>query len=669
MGKLMISIALAALAVIPAAALGQPTSFTYQGQLKQEGSPLNDVVDMRFSLYDSDTAIDSIAGPIVFDGLSLQPVQVTNGLFTVELDFGIAAFQEGGEWLEIAVRTPHDPADIGAYTTLSPRQRITAAPFALSVPGLMSTDTGVEVTGDIHTPGEVSASAFSSNSPLIFKVNPGNVECARIEDETCYLGLGTATPQARLHIGGVAGVDGIMFPDGSLQTSAAGAGGGDGFWSPNGSAIFNNNGGNVGIGTSAPTETLHLVGNPLRQVVARFDNPGASTGGAWLTLAHTSTGREWSFGPSSGDGAFDFFNTFSFTSVMRISQTGDLTTLGHLTLAPNASPVLYTGMGSGELNRYLQLINTSQFPSASGLKAGGVLVSDSYAYANPGKNDLIVKGLVGIGTPGPVRHLHVVDGSVFPARFEGTSTLAAVTEFRSASSNNTWEFGVTGSAPPFGLGGGDLYFYRQGNASPGMSISRDNFFASIHCADLKIGHTTRRGTPGRAMVDMGSHLVINFASDWNHTFVHGRLKTNILEVAGADLAEKFPSQEENVQPGTVMEIDPEHPGQLRVAREAYSSRVAGVVSGAGDLQPGAVLGNREESENGPAIALSGRVWVQCDAGSGAITAGDLLTTSQTPGFAMKASDRDRSHGAVLGKAMTTLAQGERGLVLVLVNLQ
>ena len=53
----------------------------------------------------------------------------------------------------------------------------------------------------------------------------------------------------------------------------------------------------------------------------------------------------------------------------------------------------------------------------------------------------------------------------------------------------------------------------------------------------------------------------------------------------------------------------------------------------------------------------------------AIEAGDLLTTSDTPGHAMKAADAGRRAGAVIGKAMSPLAQGQRGLVLVLVNLQ
>ncbi len=66
--------------------------------------------------------------------------------------------------------------------------------------------------------------------------------------------------------------------------------------------------------------------------------------------------------------------------------------------------------------------------------------------------------------------------------------------------------------------------------------------------------------------------------------------------------------------------------------------------------------------------MMGRVYVKCTAENGAIQAGDLLTTAGTRGHAMRADDPDRSFGAVIGKAMTSLEDGT-GLVLVLVNLQ
>ncbi|MEJ7655097.1 MAG: Ig-like domain-containing protein, partial [Chloroflexia bacterium] len=86
---------------------------------------------------------------------------------------------------------------------------------------------------------------------------------------------------------------------------------------------------------------------------------------------------------------------------------------GNLLLEANANPILYTGTGVAELNRYLHLLNSPGAQSASGLKVGGMLVSDAYSFANPGKNDLIVKGNVGIGTASPTNRLHVFGGNIF----------------------------------------------------------------------------------------------------------------------------------------------------------------------------------------------------------------------------------------------------------------
>ncbi len=616
MNKLTLWIVATMVWSVAGTALGQAEAFTYQGQLKMQGVPLSEQVDMKFTLFESEIATTAVAGPLLFDGIFFLPIQVTNGLFSAELDFGPGALQLG-QWLEIEVRSPHDPSDIGAYTALTPRQRISAAPFALSVPGLATTQAGVEVEGDIHAVGQIAASAYTSNSPFIIKVNPLDMECARFEDQQCYLGLGTPTPQARLHVGGVAGVDGIMFPDGSMQTSAAGIGGGDGFWNANGAKIYNNNGGNVGIGKSDPLSKLDIAASGAGAELLRFSTErpwvfrqiytGPSTG---LQLLSTSGLKNFEITASTGVNVATFLTdnanprvgigTTTPLSRLDISASGDGAELLRFTTErPWVFRQIRTGPSAG-----LQLLSTS------GLKAFEITANDgsnvATFVADTGSSR------VGIGTISPTSKLDIVaqDGL-------GITGFQPFMTLRDSNAGN--------ARTRIQNAGGSMFFYTESSFATGN-------------APLSVLNS-------------------------------GRVKVNILEIAGADLAEKFPSNDREVEPGTVMEIDPENPGKLRIAREAYSARVAGVVSGAGNLQAGAVLGNQPESEDGPAIALSGRVWVQCDASSGAISAGDLLTTSATRGHAMKSSDRERSHGAVLGKAMTTLAQGERGLVLVLVNLQ
>jgi hypothetical protein len=143
--------------------------------------------------------------------------------------------------------------------------------------------------------------------------------------------------------------------------------------------------------------------------------------------------------------------------------------------------------------------------------------------------------------------------------------------------------------------------------------------------------------------------------------------TKDIVLLNADCAEDFDlACEEAVEPGTVMVID--DGGALGPCRNGYDRRVAGVVSGAGDLRPAIILGKRAAEPRRVPVALVGKVWCKADARHAPIRVGDLLTTSPTPGHAMKAEDPLRAFGAVLGKAMGGL-EGGMGLVPVLVALQ
>ncbi len=137
---------------------------------------------------------------------------------------------------------------------------------------------------------------------------------------------------------------------------------------------------------------------------------------------------------------------------------------------------------------------------------------------------------------------------------------------------------------------------------------------------------------------------------------------------GADLAEPFQMKEEELEKGSVVVIDDEHPGRLKRSRSAYDTRVADIISGANGVNPGIALHQEGVMEGGQNVALSGRVYVQADVTSGQIRPGDFLTTSDIPGHAMKVTDHAKAQGAVIGKAMSSLDEGT-GMVLVLVTLQ
>ena len=150
----------------------------------------------------------------------------------------------------------------------------------------------------------------------------------------------------------------------------------------------------------------------------------------------------------------------------------------------------------------------------------------------------------------------------------------------------------------------------------------------------------------------------------------GRITTQVLQITGgSDLSENFDIQTPDARPGMIVSIDPAHPGELSVSARAYDRTVAGVVSGAGGVKPGLLMGQRNTRADGKhPVALTGRVYCLVDASAGAIEPGDLITTSATPGHGMKVSDPVRAQGAIIGKAMTALVSG-KGLVLVLVSLQ
>lgn len=145
------------------------------------------------------------------------------------------------------------------------------------------------------------------------------------------------------------------------------------------------------------------------------------------------------------------------------------------------------------------------------------------------------------------------------------------------------------------------------------------------------------------------------------------LEKGDLILENKDCAEDFDVLDtDGIDPGSVVVIDSE--GALKQSHRAYDKRVAGVVSGAGDCRPGIILGRQRLKDNRVPVALIGRVYCKVDAGYSPIEVGDLLTTSPTPGHAMKASNPASAFGAVIGKALRPLQSG-LGIVPILVALQ
>lgn len=143
--------------------------------------------------------------------------------------------------------------------------------------------------------------------------------------------------------------------------------------------------------------------------------------------------------------------------------------------------------------------------------------------------------------------------------------------------------------------------------------------------------------------------------------------TGDLFLPGADCAEQFDiSPGATGEAGTVMVIEDD--ATLAPCARAYDKKAAGVISGAGEFKPGIILDQQQSEGPRLPIALIGKVYCKVDADISPIEVGDMLTTSPTPGHAMKAEDPLKSFGAVIGKALGSLSTGT-GLLPILVCLQ
>ena len=142
------------------------------------------------------------------------------------------------------------------------------------------------------------------------------------------------------------------------------------------------------------------------------------------------------------------------------------------------------------------------------------------------------------------------------------------------------------------------------------------------------------------LVVSAGHLGIGVSNPQEMLEVAGTTRTEILTITGgSDVAEPFPIvNNHQVRKGSIVVIDPDHAGYVKVSDRPYDGRVAGIVSGAGDLRPGLVLSQKGVTDQGVQIALAGRAYALSTASNGPIRPGDRLTTSDVPGHAME-SDR------------------------------
>jgi hypothetical protein len=673
----------------PVLSQGVPSAITYQGKLTNaSGVPLEGNYNLTFKFYTGGGAL-LWTSPVI-------PVTASNGLFSTRIEpIPSSVFAGDDVWLETVV----------AGTVLTPKVKFASVPYALragdssggwSLTGNSGTVAGTNflgttdslplelrvsnnrafllepvsrqilpenfystnVIGGYHinsvTAGVMGATIGGGGYRIVIPmVSTFNMPNRVTDDYGTVAGgannragdaAGTISDRPYATIGGgfgnTASGSYSIVPGGSLNTAlgdysfAAGRQAkanhaGSFIWADSTEANFASTSANqflirasggVGIGNTSPTHTL-TVQSP--------------TANAFRLIGSGSYGSEAKL--NFGDGNFvylqedtdDTLTIYSARTAITGGPVGIGTTSPTRKLQVDAGDALIRGANNfgaagniatmylGDSNNYIRAVN------ASGVRLG-VAGSDLVALTSSN---------VGIGTTSPTTKLQVDSGD---------------TLIRGA--NNFWQAGHEAR-----LYLGDTNNYIKAVNNGGLRMGVWNGVDAVTLVDGKVGIGT---TTPVAKLDVKGNIRVLSASTGLEVIQLGE---------GLDYAEGFDvSDKDNAEPGTILIIDPDCPGKLAVSSQAYDTRVAGIVAGANELGSGVRLGVGQFDHN---VALAGRVFCNVDATNAGVEPGDLLTTSDTQGYAMKAVDRARAGGAVLGKAMQRLEKGKKGQILVLVTLQ
>jgi len=605
-----------------------PELIGFQGVLRDgSGESVTDgFYDLVFRLYQTESDATVLWS-------ESKAIRTFNGVFATNLGdvVPLAVDFTQSLWLEVEIA--------GSYV-MEPRTQLTASPFAmaaLSVPG--NSITNVHIADNAVGASEIAAGAVRAS-----EIAANSVGTSELAPEVAVTSFNGLTDDVTI----TAGVNVTLAQtDNNITVSASGgAGGDDGDWTISGSHLYHASSGVVAIGTGTPSPII--AGHATLQVVAPLYpsvvlDAVSGTLNRWVIL-NNSTSDDLLFGRTTSPTGVPSPSVV-FTHDARMAVGGEI---------PGATLTIKGGNGSLSSSMGDLQVGTETEGFRLGAYTGGVL-----------RGIVHMRATSSTGTP--QLNLGVNDQRVVSVQDSTFDFFGAenqkMARFYSGDSMNEGgrlELWGTSSNPTVTLDG-----YNGAGGKLSVSTVSNVSVASLE-ATISGGQVICRDASGNRSIVI----------DGQYSDGYGRIQTPVLEITGgSDLSEQFDvgtsldHSDLAAEPGLVVSIDPSRPGRLEICRQAYDRKVAGVISGAGGVRPGMLMGQQGSVANGShPVALTGRVYVWADASTGSIEPGDLLTTSDVPGHAMKVGDHDRANGAVLGKAMTSLKSGQ-GLVLVLVSLQ
>ena len=672
---MMIGVAVVFAATCPAADV--PGLIDYQGRLTDTNDvPIHGSVSLTFAIY-SQVSSGSALWTETHDS-----VNVADGLFHVLLGsvtaFPLDLFDGSDRWLGVAVAS--DPE-------MSPRCRIASVAYALRAGGGSGGSLWTEAGGNVYrTSGRV--------------------------------GIGTPSPETALHVEGTLTVDQKIQADDS---------GGLEFALHDGTTIMKLDPNN-GVGIGADPAYLFHVKNPYDDCEVRFES---DAGAATLTLDGTSAGAGIFFAESGAAGAAIGFDPATddilmqadgiFLEAVDIELKGDVFAHNRLKVKQKIiaadggglSFESYDGtvlvkmadggdVGIGTAKPDCKLDVEGEIEVNAVIRANNTAGLSLETQDGTSRLRVLNDGRVGIGGV-PVNDLDVYrSGQPCDVKVDSDGGSASLTVEGSVNADIKASGAASASMTIDGGSGLSQLIFTQSGAyrcALGYSNTEGHMFlcnngnVAVKNGSLGVGTidpSERLHVIGRARIEDAStnaSMVVKQGGAGDFLYCRstylgpdqdvirllgdGTVECKVLSITGgSDLAEPFDVvQEGTLESGTVVAIDARNPGKLRVCETAYDRCVAGIISGAGGINPGVTL--RQEgsaADSGRPVALTGRAYCRADATEHPIVAGDLLTSSDTPGHAMKVTDFERANGAILGKAMSSLSEG-RGLVLVLVALQ
>jgi hypothetical protein len=662
----------------PQASVGQ--GFTYQGQLKDgSGNPISNTCDFRFSLWDALSGGSQVGGNCTVTG-----VQVANGYFAAQVDaigeFGGNAFTGDARWLEIAVQCTGD----AGYTTLSPRQELTAAPYALSLrPGaliqgvegiaVINNDTGgtflnpnTAVYGRATDPGGEAYGVWGVSEST---AGTGVYGLANATAGTTYgvvgqsysptgAGVyGSATAASGLTVGvygealadagvGVSGKGGLFGVSGLVETTiGVGVAG----------TATATSGETYGVaGTSVSTEGIGVRGyasaasGKTYGVQGVTDSSGNGHGVMGLATATSGNtlgvfGQSWS---TSGNGVRGYASATSGTNYGVYGRSDSTDGTGVYGVATAASGINYGVYGSSTsgagvygvgANGVVGRSSTPGYEAVYGRNdaSGGIGVygrSDSttgigmYATAP-------YTGVVGIATS--------VDGKGVYGRAEGAGVYGA------AVWGESWG-GGTGVQ-----GRSDDGVAVRGTSQFGVALESYLFIGADTSTNLLLRTWPGNGDLIKAQYETAGHDVKFRVTNAGDVYADGGYYS-----PAPGFAEMLPGAA-GLEAGDVLVVGPD--GSLARCSAAYQPTVVGVYAPQAGFLGGA--GEGQDTGGKVPLAVVGVVLVKASAENGPIVPGDLLVAAATPGHAMKAGTNPPL-GTVIGKALGRLDKDTSTLLML-----